>query len=643
MGTDAPAGDTALRTATGLRGLLIGADEASADVLRQLWLDAPGPQVALATCASLEEGGPMLSDGGWDVVLMGLPRASEEIPAALEQATAAAGGVPVLALDADEDDDRAAAATTAGAQDYLVLGAIDEDHLLRAVRYAIERRGAEIALRRSKVRMAAIFEQLPEGVMLLDDEGRLLLINPTARTYLPILQGRDVAVGEILRQLGEFDMQELLDASAEGGWHEVVEDCTIPRTFEVRAGRLSRGPAGNLLLVIRDVSYARDLQRQVDTQQRLGALGELAAGIAHDFNNVLQVVIGSAKLIAETEVVRPADRQRAETISARGHHAARIIQQSLTFNRRSPLERRGVELNALFTDLCKILRPEFPGDITIVVRTCEDRLPALADPAQLQQVITNLAFNARDAMPTGGSITVSLERRELKPGDPRPNREMADGPWAVVRVQDSGAGIAADVLPEVFEPFFTTKETGIGTGLGLSQVFSAIAQHGGHVEVQSPEGQGATFIISLPLDATALASGAPDAELAPVATLTPRTVLVVEDEDDVRALVADILGHLGYHTITASDGEEGLQLYREHRQRLPLVVTDKTMPKMGGIELAQALREEFPDVRVLILTGYLMQDRDADLRTNPAIFGWVQKPIEIEHLSKVVEAAFAAS
>ncbi len=644
-----PADVPAPRSATALRGLLVEDDRASALLVKMLVQGVPGPRLDLQVAETMAAAREHLSEGGWDVILLDLSLPDAQGMQTISQAVQAGPDVPIVVLTGHDDEAVAVQSVREGAQDYLVKGSFDGDLLLRAVRYAIERRRAEVALRRSEARLAAVFEHLPEGVLLLDREGKLLLINPIARSYLPILLERTLQVGDTLRQLGGFAFKELLDASAEGGWHEVLEDSTIPRMFEVRAGRLSRGPAGNLLLVIRDVSNARELQRQVGIQQRLAAVGELAAGIAHDFNNVLQVIIGAAELLADSDDLSDHARERAGFISHRGQHAARVIQQILTFSRRSMLERRRFDLGEFVGEVTSVLAKGIPENIVLQVERTDEPLPVHADPTQLQQILTNLAVNARDAMPAGGALTVSIQRLDLTEDATPPRAEMQPGAWATLTVSDTGSGIPPGVLPRVFEPFYTTKETGHGTGLGLSQVYGAVSQHGGFIDVRSPPGSGALFEIHLPLhtgeDEQAHDDGGPPADVeadAPVVGQLHRTVLVVEDEDDVRHLVADILSRLGYDAITARDGAEGLQVYRENRDRVGLVLTDKTMPEMGGLELAKALNDEFPGVRVLILTGYLIADREAEVADNPAVFGWVQKPIEIDHLSRVVKAAFQA-
>ena len=652
---DSPVGQSsAPRTATGLRGLLVEDDPAGAELVKLLVEDGPGPRLDLQVAETMAEAKRHLAEGGWDVVLLDLSLPDAQGMDTIAQVVAAGPDVPIVVLTGDDDEAVAVSSVREGAQDYLVKGSFDGDLLLRAVRYAIERRRSEVALRRSEARLAAVFEHLPEGVLLLDGEGRLLLINPTARSYLPIMLERTIQVGERLLHLGGFPLAELLDISAEGGWHEVIEDSTIPQVFEVRAGRLSRRPAGNLLLVIRDVTHARELQRQVGMQQRLAAVGELSAGIAHDFNNVLQVMIGAAELLADSDDLTDRARERASFISNRGQHAARVIQQILTFSSSSLLERRRFDLGEFVGEVTSVLAKGIPEDIALQVRCVDGPLPVHADPSQLQQILTNLAINARDAMPTGGAITVSLDRLDLDEESAPPSPGMPAGPWAVLEVSDTGQGIPAEVMPRVFEPFYTTKEIGYGTGLGLSQVYGSVSQHGGFIDVRSPAGKGAHFVIHLPLESEpaagelAQSAGAAQGEdqgedQGEGAKAPRRTVLVVEDEDDVRHLVADILAHLGYDPITAKDGVEGLQVYRENRDRVGLVLTDKTMPEMGGLELARALNSEFPGVKVLILTGYLIADREAEVGGNPAVFGWVPKPIEIEHLARVVEAAFKAA
>jgi CheY-like chemotaxis protein/nitrogen-specific signal transduction histidine kinase len=558
--------------------------------LQSILAGAPGPRLALEVCHTWADAQKFLAEGGWDVVLLdpGLP--DSQGTDTIDACTKVAPDVPIVVLTGHASEALAVQSVRRGAQDYLVKGEFDADLLLRAVRYAIERRRAQVALRRSEARLGAVFQHLPEGVVLLDGEGKLLLVNPTASAFLPSLVEGAIQVGEPLGAVGGLSLHELLEATSDGGWHEVVEQAAPSRTFDVRAGRLSRSATGNLLVVIRDMTEARHLQRRLTLQQRLAAVGELASGIAHDFENVMQVIIGTAELLSESDELTPLARERAEYISRRGRTAARIIQQILADGERSVLERRQFDLGEFLDDVVTVLAKESTEDIRWQVRGAPQGITVHEDPTQLQRLLTNLAADARTAVLAGESLTISVEEVYVAVGARPPVDGMLPGPWVRLRV--------GDLAPE----------------LDI------------HLAVEAGAARAPT-----------------EFDLADkTETAADRTVLVVEDEDDVRQLIADILTHLGYSPLTASNGAEALQVYRENQDRVGLVLTDKTMPEMGGIELARALHVEFPGVKVLILTGYRMTAKDKEVDDIPSIFGWVQKPIEIEHLAKVVEAAFDA-
>ncbi|MFO7540339.1 MAG: GAF domain-containing protein [Chloroflexota bacterium] len=342
--------------------------------------------------------------------------------------------------------------------------------------------------------IAQIIRSVPDGVLLLDEQRRVLLANPAAQTLLASLT--KAQVGDTLTQLGQIPLDELLVAAPTEQWHDVRNE---KRTFEIIARPLAAGPtAAGWVLVMRDVTESRLVQQQLQQQERLAAVGQLAAGIAHDFNNLMSIVLLYTQLIASSSDLSSRDRERLATIGQQAEHAARMIQQILDFSRRSVMERQPLDLRAIIEQQVELLQHTLPEYIDIVYERRPGQYLVQADPTRMQQIIVNLALNARDAMPDGGRLTFSLERLEVDQSGQRLPPAIANGQWIRLIVRDTGDGIAPENLDHVFEPFFTTKAPGKGTGLGLAQVHGIVAQHGGHIVVDSQLGTGTAVIVYLP-------------------------------------------------------------------------------------------------------------------------------------------------
>jgi len=330
-----------------------------------------------------------------------------------------------------------------------------------------------------------IVDTVPAGVLLLDAGGRVVLANPVAERDLSVLA--DAKVGDTLTHLGDRQLVELLTSPPKGLWHEVKAAALYgqrERTFEVIARPMENGPEPeDWVLVINDVTREREIQQRTQQQERLAALGQLAAGIAHDFNNIMATIVLYAQMTARMAGLSPAIRERMTTINQQAQHATRLIQQILDFSRRAVLERHPLDLLPLVKEQVKLLERTLPEhiEIELVHGPDEDAAPLLvnADPTRMQQMLTNLAVNARDAMPEGGKLRIGLEQIRIEERKAAPLPEMKAGEWVQITVSDTGTGIPPDVLPHIFEPFFTTKAP-LGSGLGLAQVHGIVAQQRGN-------------------------------------------------------------------------------------------------------------------------------------------------------------------
>jgi len=380
------------------------------------------------------------------------------------------------------------------------------------------------------------------------------------------------------------------------------------------------------------------LERQTEAlrdAQRMESVGLLAGGVAHDFNNLLTVVLGSVELLlADTR--NPEDRSRLAEVKSAANRGATLVSQLLAFSRRQVMLRKVLDLNAVVNDVRPLLTHLIGEHIELVVSLARTPLYVEADPTQLQQTIINLATNARDAMPDGGTLTIATEFIDGVPN----GTTFSARRYVTLSVRDTGVGMDAATKRLAFDPFFTTKDVGRGTGLGLASVYGIVEQSGGHVHVDSEPGRGSCFRIFLPCVAveTSEATDVPAAAIAPpVGAAHPATIILVEDETLVREITARVLGRAGYTVLEAQDGEEALQMVRRHAGHIDLVITDVVMARLGGLELARRVAGEQPGLPILLMSGYNSEEMPAD---DPTI-SFLQKPFTPNALLQTVSALLA--
>jgi two-component system NtrC family sensor kinase len=398
--------------------------------------------------------------------------------------------------------------------------------------------------------------------------------------------------------------------------------------------RNSEGVITNYLAIKEDITGTKKLEEQLRQAQKMEAIGQLAGGVAHDFNNILQVIMTFATLMKMDNHLQAQDKDHVEQILASAHRAAHLTSDLLTFSRKKAMQPKPCDLNDIVLNFRKFLTRIIGEDITLKTTCWEAPLDVCADSGQLEQILINLATNARDAMPLGGEFTVTTEPAELDTAFVQEHGFGKPGRYAIMTVSDSGSGMDKEMLEKIFEPFFTTKGVGKGTGLGLAIVYGIVKQHGGHIAVSSEPGRGTTFRIYLPaIDSTEKALD----ELSPVGDefTGSETILVVEDEEAVRQVASSVLQRFGYHVLTACDGKEGVEQFTAHRDEIKLVLMDVIMPTMNGREAVDRIREIRPDCRVLYTSGYtadIIQER-SKLGSGEEI---VQKPVPpLELLRKV--------
>jgi PAS domain S-box-containing protein len=516
-------------------------------------------------------------------------------------------------------------------------------HVLRDV---TEQRKAAEALRESEERFRHLAENIGEVFYIMGPEGEsIIYVSPAYEDVwgrkCAELAANPLAWTESIhpddrQRVAAYYTQKVRDKEAFQIEYRIVRpDGSIRliwnRTFPVKddKGRLVR-----FVGIAEDVTKRKDLEVQLIQAQKMEAVGRLAGGVAHDFNNLLTIILGRGQLVQEKLTPEDANRGSVEEILKAGDRAAGLTRQLLAFSRKQVMQARVLDLNLLVTDLSKLLRRMIGEDVELSTALSKDIGPVQADPGQIEQVMMNLAVNARDAMPRGGRLTIETANVDLDETYAASHLDLPPGPYTMLAVTDTGTGIADDIKSHIFEPFFTTKEQGRGTGLGLATVYGIVKQSGGYVWVYSEVGKGSTFKVYLPR-----VDRPPDAAVPRLAAMPApggkETILLVEDETPLRALVAEILRSKGYHVLEAENGENALGLAKEHRGPTHLLLTDVVMPGMSGRELAEKLSQFLPNAKILYMSGYTDDSivRHGVLATGTA---FIQKPFSPDSIARKV-------
>jgi PAS domain S-box-containing protein len=515
--------------------------------------------------------------------------------------------------------------------------------LVGVVQDVTEARATEQALRSSEERLRAIVTDMPVLMNAFDERGRLvfwnhecervtgyaaaeLLNEPNmfARLY-PDAAYRERMMREWRTRGNSYRDWEWTLTCKDGStrtiaWSNLSDRCAIP-------GWTSWG-------IGVDVTERKQLEQQFLHAQKMEAVGRLAGGIAHDFNNLLTVIAGYTEVVLSELPPGAPHRAPLEQVRRAGERAAALTRQLLLFTRRQIVEARVVDLNHVVRDMERMLTRLIGEDLELVITPAHDPSPVRVDPGQVEQVLLNLAVNARDAMPAGGRLAIETAHVTLATHQTRGRSGLAPGPHVLLRVTDTGVGMEAATLARIFEPFFTTKGPGHGTGLGLATVFGIVQQNRGHIEVASTRGVGTTFTIFLPRVAEPVAATA-SARRGRAAPKGDETILLVEDDDDVRELAREGLMLRGYKVLDVRDGSEAFLLSQGFQGAIHLLVTDVVMPNMNGPQAAEVIRLQRPSIKVLFMSGYT---GDLPFPENPGGPPRVllEKPFTIDALTRMV-------
>lgn len=502
---------------------------------------------------------------------------------------------------------------------------------------------SHLDLARSESQYRSLVNNAPYGIFRFSESGRFESVNPALVDMLGY--DSDQALMELHSYPGVFqkldEHQNLMDELQRAGYlmEEVFWQRKNGQQFKVRLrcrkvlGENSSTPSYEG--IVEDLSEQSSLEEQLRQSQKMEAIGRLAGGIAHDFNNLLTVINGYTGMLIDTLSANDPRRADAERVKTAAERAAALTRQLLAFSRKQVLTPTTLNLNSVVADLSRMLPRLLGEDIDLAFIPGEPICSIFADRGQIEQVLMNLIVNARDAMPEGGKITVETMNKRLDEKYARQRRGIIPGEYVMLAVTDTGMGMDATTQARIFEPFFTTKEEGKGTGLGLATVYGIIKQSGGHIAVYSEPGQGSTFRIYFP--ATSASQKTEPEPLPAPYRVKGETVLVIEDETDLRSMIVSALRRRKYNVLEARTGEEALELVQQNGD-VHLLITDIVMPGMRGTEAAQRLSSTIPALRVLYMSGYtdnaMFHQKLLDTGTL-----FLQKPFTVSALEEKVQQA----
>ncbi|MEX2284893.1 MAG: ATP-binding protein [Gemmatimonadota bacterium] len=509
---------------------------------------------------------------------------------------------------------------------------------------AMERRQFELMVLaeqrgHGEARYRELFENATDAVFTTDLDGNFTELNRKAETLIGY--SRDTAGLNLKQLLPESEettrvLRHWLDGVADTERVDIITSTGERVPVEVSTRLVEdAGKAVGMQAIARDVRERDALERQLRQSQKMEAVGQLAGGVAHDFNNLLTVIRGNAELLMVELPVNDPARRDVEQINQAADRAAALTRQLLAFSRKQIVQPRELDVNELLSGLQRMLQRLIGEDFTILTLPSHEPAHVIADPGQLEQVLLNLVVNARDAMPSGGTITIETAMIDVDEGPNAPVRSTT-GRAVVLSVSDTGSGMDAATQARIFEPFFTTKEVGKGTGLGLSTVFGIVQQAGGQIACSSQPGKGTTFKTYLPYVTAQTVIDHSDENTASE-TAGHETILLVEDEDAVRALASRILRRGGYKVIEARHGQDALTAAHDHPYHIDLLLSDIVLPAMNGLVLSKRLGMSRPGLRVLLMSGYTDDEIVRRGLHEPGI-AYLQKPFTPEVLATKVRA-----
>jgi PAS domain S-box-containing protein len=514
-----------------------------------------------------------------------------------------------------------------------------------AIRYEItERKEAEERVRQQ----ASLLDQASDAILVCDLEHSITYWNKSAERIYGWTENEVLGkkTWDILRGGNTSHLPLVNEAFAKGDrWSSDLEHVTRDGKKLIVDSRwtLVRGEGGqadHILMTNTDITEQRLTEEHLFRAQRMESIGTLAGGIAHDMNNILSPILMATDMLRMTATDADATRWLG-MVKENADRGAELVKQVLTFARGMAGERITVQLKHIVKDLVAVLKETFPKSITVKFNVDADLWTIMADPTQVHQILMNLCINARDAMPTGGTLTISARNVHLDENYARMHIDADPGAYVLVTVVDTGTGMSTDVQQRIFDPFFTTKSVGEGTGLGLSTALTLVKSHGGFMNVYSEEKKGTQFSIYFPS-----AEAVENTVAVKSPTDLPRgngeTILVVDDEDNIRLITQATLEKYGYAVVTATDGTDALGQYAQHRDSIALVLTDMAMPYMDGPSMIRALKRMSPDVKVIGMSGLMNPEQTAELETLK-VDDYLSKPFTADKLLTTIAAVLGSA
>jgi two-component system cell cycle sensor histidine kinase/response regulator CckA len=629
--------------------LVGGCDQDFAD-LRELLSGTNYGQVHLEHAASPDDVLNQLGKKSYDLLLCSSHSTDDAAFQLLRQVRQHNSRIPLMFLSDPANKAAIKAAIEAGAYHQRCL---PEPRTSVPTPNAIDVESAEYHHQESEDTLRKLWrsvEQSADTVIIMNRSGVMEYVNPAFEALTGY--SRQEAIGQTLgilkseQQAGEL-YEEMWNTVLSGnvfrgivmnrkknGETLIIEKALTP----LRDGS---GEITHFISTGRDITERRQLESDLRQAQKMDAIGRLAGGVAHDFNNLLLVISAYAELMLDSLAPEDPLRHNVDEIITASRRAADLTRQLLAFGRKQLQLLQVLDLNTVIGEITRMLPRLIGEDIELVFTPGPDLGKVKADPVQIEQVVMNLAANARDAMPEGGTLTIETATVHVDESYIQRHSIVPEGDYVLLAVTDSGQGIATKHLPHIFEPFYTTKEAGKGTGLGLATVYGIVKQNNGFVWVYSEPGLGSTFKIYLPL----VQSSRTEVRTTKPLELSPRgceTLLLVEDEASVRQASAQFLSRSGYTVLEANDGAEALRVSQQHHGPIHLMVTDVVMPKMAGPKLAALLAHERPEMKVLFVSGYaektVLQHGNIDVTT-----AFLQKPFSLKMLARKVREVLEAS
>ena len=499
------------------------------------------------------------------------------------------------------------------------------------------------ALRESQARFQRLFEEAPVGICMLNANGIVSDANQTLASILNlpigVINGKPLI--NYVNKEAHKRIEEWMQLLSKGDTAEHLIEVPLKGTQDVVTQIYARkfSSSDNFVLHFIDLTEQKNLEKQFAQSQKMQAVGQLAGGIAHDFNNLLTAMIGFCDLLLLRH--KPGDHSFADImqIKQNANRAANLVRQLLAFSRQQTLQPRVLDLTDVLTELSHLLRRLIGANIVLQMSHGSELWLVKVDQGQMEQVLINLVVNARDAMPQGGKLLISTNNRTVKIGQKLVSGEvLPPGEWVSIVVEDTGTGIDSDVMPRIFEPFFSTKEIGAGTGLGLATAHGIIHQTGGYIDVKTAIGKGTSFTMYMPRHKEIIGEKIADDDVEEKQEAKDLTgsskILLVEDEDAVRIFSARALGNKGYHVVDAPSGDIALRLLEEKKIDPEVLITDVMMPEMDGTMLAKIVREKYPKIKIIFISGYAEDRFKEHLGTNVY---FLPKPFTLRQLAMKVK------